>query len=68
VKRYEAYGWHTQYVENGDEDIAAIEAAIDAAMKVEDKPSIIKVRTTIGFGSAKQGKEAVHGAPLGSFL
>lgn len=64
-KRYEAYGWHTQVVENGDSDIPAILAAVERA-KANPAPSLIKVRTTIGKGSKKQGTEHVHGAPLGN--
>jgi transketolase len=66
LKRYEAYGWHVQHVADGNNDVAGIEAAIRAAQAVTDKPSIIKITTTIGFGSEKQGKEEVHGAPLGA--
>lgn len=66
LARYAAYGWHTQSVTDGDNDTAAIEAAILAAKKVTDKPSIIKMTTIIGFGSAKQGTEGVHGSPLGA--
>lgn len=66
LKRYESYGWHTQHVTDGDNDTNAIEAALLAAQKVTDKPSIIKLTTTIGFGSAKQGTEGVHGSPLGA--
>jgi transketolase len=65
LKRYEAYGWHTQHVKDGNHDVAGIEKAIREAQSVTDKPSIIKVTTTIGFGSKKQGTEAVHGAALG---
>eukprot|EP00750_Incisomonas_marina_P000425 INCI10350.1.p1 GENE.INCI10350.1~~INCI10350.1.p1 ORF type:complete len:717 (+),score=128.31 INCI10350.1:219-2153(+) len=65
LARYSAYGWHTQHVENGDSDISAIKAAIAAAKAVTDAPSIIKVTTTIGFGSKKQGTEGTHGSPLG---
>jgi len=65
VKRYESYGWHTVVVKDGNSDLAAIEKAIDEAKSVTDKPTLIKVHTTIGFGSAKQGSEAVHGNPLG---
>ncbi|KAK4510395.1 uncharacterized protein ATC70_004825 [Mucor velutinosus] len=64
LKRFEAYDWHVQTVGNGDSDYASIEEAIKAAQKVTDKPSIIKVRTTIGYGSLMQGEEKVHGAPL----
>lgn len=51
LKRFEAYDWHVQTVGNGDSDYASIEEAIKAAQKVTDKPSIIKVRTTIGMYS-----------------
>ncbi len=47
--RFDAYGWHTQRVENGN-DIAAIEAALDAAQE-DERPSLIAVRTHIGYGS-----------------
>eukprot|EP00051_Salpingoeca_urceolata_P035783 m.31254 g.31254 ORF g.31254 m.31254 type:complete len:688 (+) comp9707_c0_seq1:242-2305(+) len=66
LARYAAYGWHTSTVANGDTDFEAIRKAIDAAKAVTDKPSIIKVRTTIGLGSAKQATAKVHGAPLGT--
>ncbi|OMJ25362.1 Transketolase 1 [Smittium culicis] len=65
LARYESYGWHTQTVENGDSDFDSLYKAIADAKLVTDKPSLIKVHTTIGFGSAKQGTEKVHGAPLG---
>ncbi|KAG8969237.1 Transketolase [Tulasnella sp. 419] len=63
-KRFEAYGWHVLRVNDGDSDLAAIAEAISAAQKVTDKPSIIKLRTTIGYGSKQQGTHGVHGAPL----
>jgi transketolase len=64
LARYVAYGWHTQRVEDGN-DVAAISAAIDAA-KADPRPSIIAVRTHIGFGSPnKQDSQKAHGAPLG---
>ena len=56
--------WHTQHVKDGDHDLEAIEAAIEAAKAVKDKPSVIKLTTTIGFGSKLQGTGAVHGSPL----
>lgn len=65
LQRYEAYGWDVSRVANGDHDVDAILAAIERAKAVEDKPSIIAIRTTIGFGAAKQNTSAVHGAPLG---
>jgi len=64
-KRFESYGWHTLTVENGNEDIAAIDAAIKAAKAVTDKPTLIKVTTIIGYGSGKAGTHGVHGSPLG---
>jgi transketolase len=64
-KRFDAYGWHVQHVEKGDDDVDAISRAIKNAQTVTDKPSIICLRTTIGFGSKKQGTHGVHGAPLG---
>lgn len=66
AKRFEAYGWHVQHVENGNTDLNAIEKAIAAAKAVTDKPSFIKVTTTIGYGSPnKQNTAGVHGAALG---
>ena len=65
-KRYEAYGWHVQHVENGNTDFAAIESAIAAAKAVTDRPSLIKVTTTIGYGSPnKSNSHGIHGSPLG---
>ena len=63
--RYDAYGWHTALVEDGT-DLEAINAAIEEAKK-SGKPSLIEVKTVIGFGSPnKQGTNGVHGAPLGA--
>ncbi|KAI9819712.1 MAG: Transketolase [Thelocarpon impressellum] len=64
LKRFEAYGWHTQWVKNGDADLDGIEEAIEKARQVKDKPSVIKLTTTIGFGSKLQGTGGVHGNPL----
>ena len=64
LARYDAYGWHTQRVEDGN-DLAEINAAIDTA-KGDDRPSMIAVRTHIGFGSPnKQDTQKAHGSPLG---
>ncbi|OCT45036.1 putative transketolase [Cladophialophora carrionii] len=63
-KRFEAYGWHVQHVKDGDHDLEGIEAAIAKAKEVKDKPSMIKLTTTIGFGSKLQGTGGVHGNPL----
>jgi transketolase len=65
AKRFEAYGWHVQKVAKGDTDVDAIDAALVAA-KADPRPSLIMVRTTIGFGSPKKaGTCEAHGAPLG---
>ncbi|THX18412.1 transketolase [Aureobasidium pullulans] len=64
LQRFEAYGWHTQWVKNGDTDLVAIEDAIEAAKEIKDKPSMIKLTTTIGFGSKYQGTGSVHGSVL----
>ena len=62
--RFEAYGWHVQTVEDGN-DIEAIDKAIQVA-KADPRPSIIMCRTTIGFGAPnRQGTAKVHGEPLG---
>ena len=63
--RFEAYGWHVQQVEDGT-DLGAIERAIASAQKETRKPSLIAVRTHIGYGSPnKQDKASAHGEPLG---
>jgi len=63
--RFESYGWHTQKVSDGN-DIDAIDQAIKKAREVTDRPSIILVRTHIGFGSPhKQDTYEAHGSPLG---
>jgi transketolase len=65
-KRFEAYGWHVLHVEDGNTDLAAIEKAIAEAKSVTDKPTMIKVTTTIGYGSPnKQNTAGIHGAALG---
>jgi transketolase len=63
LKRFEAYNWHTQRVDG--HDMQAVDAAIQAARQVTDRPSIIACRTHIGFGSPRQDSAKVHGAPLG---
>ena len=63
-KRFEAYGWHAQRVTDGN-DIEAIATAIEVA-RADDRPSLIAVRTHIGFGSPhKQDSQKAHGSPLG---
>jgi transketolase len=67
LKRYEAYGWHTQTVDEVVESLDALRTAIKNAQEVTDKPSLIKVKTLIGQGSpTKQGHHSAHGAPLGT--
>ncbi|HEY1522265.1 MAG TPA: transketolase [Solirubrobacteraceae bacterium] len=63
--RYEAYGWHVQHIEDVN-DLDQVEEVTREAMGVEDRPSIILVRSHIGFGSPhKQDTSAAHGNPLG---
>ena len=65
AKRFEAYGWHVQIVEDGN-DLESVHAALKAAEDETNRPSLIKVRTHIGFGSPnKQDTSEAHGAPLG---
>ena len=63
-KRHEAQGWQVLYVNDGN-DIEAISKAIAKAKKETGKPSLIIVRTVIGYGSPKAGSADAHGAPLG---
>ena len=65
AKRFEAYGWHVQRVADGN-DLAALDGTIRAAKQVTHQPSLIIVRTHIGWGSPhKQDTAEAHGAPLG---
>ena len=65
LQRFEAYGWHVQQVEDGN-DLQAIEEALIAARDKTDRPSLIAVRTSIGFGSPnRQDTAKAHGEPLG---
>jgi len=65
LKRFEGYHWHTQRVADGN-DLNAIEAAIEAAKAETSRPSLIAVRTVIGYGSPKAGTNKVHGEALGA--
>ena len=62
--RFDAQGWHVQHVEDGN-DLDDIEAAIDTAQDATERPSLICVRTHIGYGSPQQDTADVHGSPLG---
>lgn len=62
--RFDSYGWHVTRVEDGN-DLEAIEAALTRAHEMEERPSLVVVRTRIGYGSPKQGTAEAHGAPLG---
>jgi len=64
LKRFDAYHWHTQIVQDGN-DLEGIAKAIEAAQGVKDKPSLIAVRTVIGYGSPKAGTNKAHGEALG---
>src|SRR5437016_2222826 len=59
AKRFEAYGWHTSTVEDGN-DLAGVEAAIRDAQSVADQPSLICVKTTIGYGMPTAGTRKAH--------
>jgi transketolase len=64
-RRFEAYGWQVLSVEDGN-DLQAVDRALQAAKDETARPSLIMVRTHIGFGSPhKQDSSAAHGAPLG---
>jgi transketolase len=64
-KRFEAYGWHVQKIENGN-DLDAIDHAIRVATSTPGKPHLIQIRTHIGYGSPnKQDTAEAHGSPLG---
>jgi transketolase len=65
-KRYESFGWQVLHVKDGNTDLDAIDAALKAAKAETGKPTLIIVKTTIGYGSPnKSGKSASHGSPLG---
>jgi transketolase len=63
AKVFEGYGWHVQTLPDGN-DLAAIARATDAALAAADRPSLVIVRSEIGYGSPKQGTFGVHGSPL----
>src|SRR5689334_19883575 len=64
--RYAAYGWHILHVDNGNTDLEAIDRAIRDAKAETARPTMIIVKTTIGYGSPKKaGTSSAHGSPLG---
>jgi transketolase len=66
AKRFESYGWHVERVADGN-DLGAIDAALAAARRTDDRPSLVMVRTHIAYGSPhKQDTPEAHGAPLGA--
>ena len=65
AKRFDAYRWHVQTVDDAN-DLGALEVAIDQAMREEERPSLIRVKSIIGWPSPnKQGTSKAHGSPLG---
>src|SRR5512136_1375216 len=62
--RFKAYGWRVLHVEDGN-DLDAIARALAKAGRSEDRPTLVRIRTHIGFGSPKQDNAEVHGSPLG---
>ena len=65
ARRFEAYGWHVERVPDGN-DVAALDAALSAARRAADRPSLVIVRTHIAYGSPhKQDTPEAHGSPLG---
>ena len=62
--RFEAYGWHVLQVSDGN-DRDAISRALDEAKTRDDRPSLIRIKTKIGYASPVEGSAAAHGAPLG---
>ncbi|GEL19887.1 transketolase [Pseudonocardia asaccharolytica] len=64
--RFASYGWRTLWVDDGN-DVAALDRAFAEVRRIEDRPTFITVKTTIGYGAVEvQGTPAAHGAPLGS--
>ena len=65
TKRFESYNWQVLSVPDGN-DLAALSAAIETAKKDETRPTLIRVRTVIGYGSPRAGTSKAHGEPLGA--
>jgi transketolase len=64
-ERFKACGWDVREVADGDTDLYRIRVQIEEAKKITDKPSLIEIKTTIGYGAPNQGTAAAHGSPLG---
>ena len=64
VKRFEAYGWQTIVIDDGNNDLDGIDAAIKAAKSCKERPTLIKLKTIIGVGSLVAGTATAHGTPL----
>ncbi len=64
TRRFEGYDWHVQFVADGN-DLGELNKAIEAAKMEKLKPSLIRVRTIIGYGAPKAGTKSVHGEALG---
>ncbi|MGK0288813.1 MAG: transketolase [bacterium] len=66
AKRYESYGWFVQSIDGDGNDLDAFDKAIEKAKQEKNRPSLIKVKSIIGFGSPnRQGTSGIHGSPLG---
>eukprot|EP00486_Rosalina_sp_Unknown_P010507 CAMPEP_0201578578 /NCGR_PEP_ID=MMETSP0190_2-20130828/25505_1 /ASSEMBLY_ACC=CAM_ASM_000263 /TAXON_ID=37353 /ORGANISM="Rosalina sp." /LENGTH=316 /DNA_ID=CAMNT_0048011901 /DNA_START=69 /DNA_END=1016 /DNA_ORIENTATION=- len=65
AKRFEAYNWNVLSVADGNKDYKAILESINKSKECKDKPTLICIKTKIGYGSKKEGSEKAHGSPLG---
>jgi transketolase len=65
TERFHGYDWHVQFVSDGN-DLEELNKAIEAAKMEKKKPSLIRVRTVIGYGAPKAGTKSVHGEALGA--
>jgi len=64
TKRYDSYGWHTLTVQNVTSGLKELRMAISQAKREISRPTLIKIRTAIGFGSVLEGTAKIHGSPL----
>jgi transketolase len=64
TERFDAYGWHVQFVDDAN-NLDKLSEAIKIAQSIKDRPSLIRVRTIIGYGSPKAGTNKVHGEAMG---